>query len=57
MGFEVTGISPEGEWKEAFVHPKSSHGTLIQLAEWDDTKPDPGSSPVLEDVLGPAGDD
>lgn len=27
-------------WKEAFVHPRSSHGLLIQLAEWDDTAPD-----------------
>ncbi len=52
MGFEVTGISPEGEWKEAFIHPKSAHGTLIQLAEWDDRKPDPTSSSVLADVLG-----
>ncbi len=52
LGFDVTGISPEGDWKEAFVHPKSSHGTLIQLAEWDDTKPDPTASTDLEQVLG-----
>ena len=52
MGFDVTGISPEGDWKEAFIHPKSSHGTLIQLAEWDDRKPDPTASSVLADVLG-----
>jgi len=57
MGFDVTGVSPTGDWKEAFIHPKSSHGTLIQLAEWDDTQPDTESSPRLEDVLGPASDD
>ena len=52
LGFDVTGVSPEGDWKEAFIHPKSSHGTLIQLAEWDDTKPDPSASTVLDDVIG-----
>jgi len=52
MGFTVTGVSPHGDWKEAFIHPRSSHGTLIQLAEWDDSKPDPGASTVLEDVIG-----
>ena len=53
MGFDVTGVSPDGDWKEAFIHPKSSHGTLIQLAQWDDAKPDPGASTRLEDVIGP----
>jgi methylmalonyl-CoA/ethylmalonyl-CoA epimerase len=57
LGFDVTGISPEGDWKEAFIHPQSSHGTLIQLAEWDDTKADPTASTVLEAVLGGHGDD
>ena len=52
MGFDVTGVSPEGDWKEAFVHPRSAQGTLIQLAEWDDSRPDPGASTNLEDVLG-----
>lgn len=52
LGFDVTGVSPDGDWKEAFIHPKSSHGTLIQLAEWDDTKTDPTASTVLEEVLG-----
>ncbi len=56
LGFDVTGVSPEGAWKEAFIHPKSSHGTLIQLAQWDDSRPDPGASTVLGDVLGPLPD-
>lgn len=53
MGFDVTGVAPEGDWKEAFIHPRSSHGTLIQLAEWDDSRPDPGASTSLDDVLDP----
>ena len=57
LGFDVTGVSPEGDWKEAFIHPKSSHGTLIQLAEWDDTKPDPTATTVLEEVIGHRSDD
>jgi methylmalonyl-CoA/ethylmalonyl-CoA epimerase len=53
MGFEVTGVSPDGEWKEAFVHPRSSQGTLIQLAEWDDSRLEPGAFTNLEDLIGP----
>jgi methylmalonyl-CoA/ethylmalonyl-CoA epimerase len=56
MGFEVTGVSPEGAWKEAFIHPRSTVGTLIQLAEWDDSRPDPGASTRLDDLIGPATD-
>lgn len=39
-GFEIVGedLSDAG-WKEAFVHPKSANGLLIQLAEWDDSAP------------------
>ncbi len=33
-GFEVVGIDAGGGWKEAFIHPKSAHGVLVQLAEW-----------------------
>ncbi len=38
LGFEVVGMD-EGnpEWKEAFIHPRSAHGVLIQLAEFPDT--------------------
>ena len=28
-----------GNWSEAFLHPTSAHGALIQLAEWDDAVP------------------
>ena len=33
-GFEVVGENmAQDEWKEAFIHPRSAHGALIQLAE------------------------
>jgi methylmalonyl-CoA/ethylmalonyl-CoA epimerase len=35
MGFTVTGFDDRlPDWKEAFIHPKSAHGVLIQLAEF-----------------------
>ena len=40
LGYAVVGEDhTEPNWKEAFVHPKSSHGLLIQMAEWDDVIP------------------
>jgi len=37
LGFSVFGFDDtKTDWKEAFVHPKSAHGVLIQLAEFDD---------------------
>jgi methylmalonyl-CoA epimerase len=37
-GFVVVGQdSSDPDWKEAFIHPKSSHGVLIQLAEFPDS--------------------
>ena len=37
-GFVVVGEnSSDPEWKEAFIHPKSSHGVLIQLAEFPES--------------------
>jgi len=37
LGFTVTGFDDTMEgWKEAFIHPKSAHGVLIQLAEFQD---------------------
>ena len=38
LGFEVVGMD-EGnpEWKEAFIHPRSANGVLIQLAEFPHT--------------------
>jgi len=35
MGFTVTGFDDRlPDWKEAFIHPKSAHGVLIQFAEF-----------------------
>ncbi len=50
LGFEVVNVGAESEmWKEAFIHPRSAHGVLVQLAEWTDR---PQTTDVtLEDVL------
>lgn len=35
LGFTVVGLdTSKSAWKEAFVHPASSHGVLIQFAEF-----------------------
>jgi methylmalonyl-CoA/ethylmalonyl-CoA epimerase len=35
MGFTVTGFDDRlDNWKEAFIHPRSSHGVLVQFAEF-----------------------
>lgn len=37
LGFTVVGVdTSDNEWKEAFIHPRSSSGVLIQLAEFPD---------------------
>jgi methylmalonyl-CoA/ethylmalonyl-CoA epimerase len=37
LGFTVVGFDDsDPTWKEAFVHPKSSNGVLVQLAEFPD---------------------
>ncbi len=37
LGFIVTGFDDSlDDWKEAFIHPKSANGVLIQLAEFPD---------------------
>lgn len=37
LGFEVVGRDEsDPAWKEAFVHPRSAHGVLVQLAEFSD---------------------
>lgn len=37
LGFTVVGFNDtNADWKEAFVHPASAHGALIQLAEFPD---------------------
>lgn len=43
MGYEVTGFSDEDEaWKELFLHPKSAHGIVIQMAQSNPSIPDAG---------------
>ena len=38
LGFTVTGFDDSmADWKEAFIHPKSASGVLIQLAEFPNT--------------------
>lgn len=50
LGFEVVGVNiGRPGWREAFVHPKSAHGVLVQLAQWEDA-PDPDMT--LDDLLG-----
>lgn len=39
LGFDVVGVSTDRWWKEAFLHPMSAQGVLIQLAEWSDQPP------------------
>jgi methylmalonyl-CoA/ethylmalonyl-CoA epimerase len=37
LGFAVVGYDDtDSGWKEAFIHPRSAHGVLIQLAEFTD---------------------
>lgn len=48
LGFETTGFLEGPRWSEVFLHPKTTHGVVIQLAEWDDSDKQP---PSLQDVL------
>ncbi len=42
LGYDVWGLDTSRDrWKEAFVHPRSAHGLLIQFAEFAD-RPIPG---------------
>jgi methylmalonyl-CoA/ethylmalonyl-CoA epimerase len=36
FGLETTGYSRTPLWSEVFIHPKTAHGVVIQLAEWSD---------------------
>jgi len=50
-GFAVVDIdTSDAGWKEAFLHPRSASGVLVQIAEWNDRDDDPGVT--IEDVLG-----
>ena len=33
-GFRVTGLHFSEHWSEAFLHPRTTNGVLIQLAQW-----------------------
>lgn len=48
-GLKVVGLDVNpGKWSECFIHPSSTHGTLIQLADWP---ADYAPSTTLEEVL------
>lgn len=52
LGLSVVGVSlKDAAWKEAFIHPKSANGVLMQIAEWEDL---PASGCTLEDFLSGA---
>jgi methylmalonyl-CoA/ethylmalonyl-CoA epimerase len=43
LGLDIVGLDLGYEpWKEAFVHPRSASGLLIQLAEWTDREASTG---------------
>ena len=51
-GFEIVGVNDdEPEWQEAFVHPRSGHGVLVQFVQSNPDYPrlDPGQT--LESTL------
>ena len=47
-GFLVTGLHFSDHWSEAFLHPRSTNGVLIQLAQWEE---DVWVGYTLEEVL------
>ncbi len=50
-GFRVVDVDRSSPtWKEAFIHPKTASGVLIQLAEFEDAPPRYPAS--LDEVLG-----
>jgi methylmalonyl-CoA epimerase len=36
QGMEITGYSRTDDWSEAFIHPKTANGVVVQLAQWND---------------------
>lgn len=49
-GLVTAGLHIHPDWSEVFVHPKSSHGVLVQLAAWPDAENWRGYT--LDEVLG-----
>ena len=53
-GFEIVGVFREDpDWQEAFVHPRSGHGALIQLLQAPAGVPAHQPGATFDDVLGP----
>lgn len=38
LEMKVTGYHRSPTWSEAFIHPKSAHGVVLQFAEWPQGK-------------------
>lgn len=54
-GYRLHGLNIDNPmWREVFLHPKESHGTLIQLVQADGFRPS-GPDVTLEDVLSGRG--
>lgn len=55
-GLEVVGVyDDDPRWKEAFLHPRSAAGVLVQLAETEPGFPPATPHVMLEDVLAGRG--
>jgi methylmalonyl-CoA/ethylmalonyl-CoA epimerase len=51
-GFAMRGVDLSSPgWREAFVHPKSSFGALLQIAQTDRSWDEPAAGISLDDVL------
>jgi len=54
-GFEIVGLNSDNlEWQEAFVHPRSGHGVLVQLVQAAANYPRNEPGETLETVLAGA---
>lgn len=52
QGWEPMMVSLEGRlWREAFLHPRTAHGALIQLAETDGSWNDGWEPATIDQVL------
>jgi methylmalonyl-CoA/ethylmalonyl-CoA epimerase len=51
-GFEIVGVNDdEPAWREAFVHPRSGHGVLVQFVESNPDYPRLAPGQTLESTL------
>lgn len=52
LGFDVIGVYyGDPRWQEAFLHPRSAHGVLLQMVEAEPGFPGPRPGSTLESVL------